>query len=130
MEWWSQPIHNFQLFTTVHTYIWKLQKVSLLSRKNSSWIGTNVMIKQFILTLIKILKYDWLRQILYAATLCFLIKPIFLIYPSTWLTDYIILFSTLSTWLFTNFYITHNPQTALTDNVNKIFSDASPKMIF
>ena len=36
---------------------------------------------QFILPLIEILKFDWLRQILYAAILCFLTNLIFLIYP-------------------------------------------------
>ena len=34
-----------------------------------------------ILPLIEILKFDWLRQILYAAILCFLTNLIFLIYP-------------------------------------------------
>ena len=35
----------------------------------------------FILPLIEILKFDWLRQILYAAISCFLTNLIFLIYP-------------------------------------------------
>ena len=34
-----------------------------------------------ILPLIEILKFDWLRQILYAEILCFLTNLIFLIYP-------------------------------------------------
>ena len=34
-----------------------------------------------ILPLIEILKFDWLRQIIYAAILCFLTSLIFLIYP-------------------------------------------------
>ena len=34
-----------------------------------------------ILPLIEILKFDWLRQIIYAAILCFLTNLIFLIYP-------------------------------------------------
>ena len=38
-------------------------------------------IQQFILPLIEILKFDWMRQILYAAILCFLTYLIFLIYP-------------------------------------------------
>ena len=38
-------------------------------------------VKPFILPLIEILKFDWLRQILYAAILCFLTNLIFLIYP-------------------------------------------------
>ena len=39
------------------------------------------LIKSFILPLIEIFKFDWLRQILYAAILCFLTNLIFLIYP-------------------------------------------------
>ena len=35
----------------------------------------------FILPLIEILKFDWLRQLLYAAILCFLTNLIILIYP-------------------------------------------------
>ena len=38
-------------------------------------------IKCIILPLIEILKFDWLRQILYAAILCFLTNLICLIYP-------------------------------------------------
>ena len=39
------------------------------------------IITKFILPLIEILKFDWLRQILYAAILRFLTNLIFLIYP-------------------------------------------------
>ena len=44
-------------------------------------IEVHVGIHGFILPLIEILKFDWLRQILYAAILCFLTNLIFLIYP-------------------------------------------------
>ena len=44
-------------------------------------LGQARPLTELILPLIEILKFDWLRQILYAAILCFLTNLIFLIYP-------------------------------------------------
>ena len=61
--------------------------------------------KMIILPLIEILKFDWMRQILYAAILCFLTNIIFLIYPLHVTYWPHITFLNPITWLYAEFYI-------------------------
>ena len=57
------------------------QNNSMFSLYIGSLCNIAFLMARFILPLIEILTFDWLRQILYAAILCFLTNSIFLIYP-------------------------------------------------
>ena len=60
----------------------KMSSLRRTSMLHVSFIAFNQWVTQGkLLPLIEILKFDWLRQILYAAILCFLTNLIFLIYP-------------------------------------------------
>ena len=54
---------------------------NILNLTDENLKQNSIPVHVFILPLIEILKFDWLRQILYAAKLCFLTNLIFLVYP-------------------------------------------------
>ena len=79
----NHPVCWMPLFTIkeiVTGHVCLPTSTCFLERKRRKLVY-NVPLTHFILPLIEILKFDWLRQILNAATLCFLTNLLFPIYP-------------------------------------------------
>ena len=79
ISWYQLSVkNNWNTNNKLHFGCWIFEQQCSEKKFN---VPVASVIYTIILPLIEIFKFDWLRQILYAAILCFLTNLIFLIYP-------------------------------------------------